>query len=80
MSQEDHEGSELDHSEEVGRVVFPANDNATGVLQPSKQALDFPPARRKKKEFMSLWLCFQLPNPNLNSGRIPENLCELLGF
>jgi hypothetical protein len=51
-----HEGSsesnELDDSEEAGRVVFPANDNATAVLRPSKRAPDFPPAQRKKKELM----------------------------
>jgi hypothetical protein len=77
---EDHRASELGHSEEVGWVVFPANDNATVVLRPSKQALDLLRVQRKKKELMSLRLSFQLPNPNLNSGRILESLCELLGF
>jgi uncharacterized membrane protein len=38
------------HSEEGGRVVFPANDNATVVLRPSKQALDFLRVQRKKEE------------------------------
>ena len=52
MSQKDHEASELDDSEEVGRVVFPANDNATVVLRPSKRALDFLGVQRKKKELM----------------------------
>jgi hypothetical protein len=42
MSQEDNSASELNHPEEILWVVFPANDNATKVMEPSEQAFDFP--------------------------------------
>jgi hypothetical protein len=44
MPQEDHSASELHHPEEILWVVFPANDDATKVMKPSEQALDFPAA------------------------------------
>jgi len=44
MPQEDHSAGELNHPEEVCWVVFPANDDATIVMQPGKQTFDFPPA------------------------------------
>ena len=42
MPQEDHSACKLNHPEEILWVVFPANDDATVVMEPSKQALDFP--------------------------------------
>ena len=42
MPQEDHSARKLNHPEEILWVVFPANDDATIVMEPSKQALDFP--------------------------------------
>src|SRR5271154_698409 len=42
MSQEDHGASQLNHPEEILWVVFPANDDTTIIMEPSKQALDFP--------------------------------------
>ena len=42
MPQEDHGASKLNHPEEILWVVFPANDDATIIMEPSKQALDFP--------------------------------------
>src|SRR5579862_5344199 len=42
MPQEDHSASKLNHPEEILWVVFPANDDATLIMEPSKQALDFP--------------------------------------
>ena len=44
MPQEDDSASELNHPEEILWVVFPANDNATKVMKPSKQALNLPTA------------------------------------
>jgi hypothetical protein len=44
MSQEDSSASELNHPEEILRVVFPANDNTAKVMKPSEQTLDFPTA------------------------------------
>ena len=44
MPQEDHSASKLNHPEEILWVVFPANDNATIIMEPSKQTLDFPAA------------------------------------
>ena len=42
MPQEDYSASQLNHPEEILWVVFPANDDATIIMEPSKQALDFP--------------------------------------
>ena len=42
MPQEDHSASKLNHPEEILWVVLPANDDATIIMEPSKQALDFP--------------------------------------
>jgi hypothetical protein len=39
MPQEDHGASKLNHPEEILWVVFPANDDATIIMEPSKQAL-----------------------------------------
>src|SRR5271163_772404 len=44
MPQEDNSASELNHPEEIFRVIFPAHDDATKVLKPSEQALDLPTA------------------------------------
>ena len=42
MPQEDYSASQLNHPEEILWVVFPANDDATIIMEPSKQAFDFP--------------------------------------
>jgi hypothetical protein len=42
MPQEDHSACKLGHPEEILWVVFPASDDATIIMEPSKQALDFP--------------------------------------
>jgi hypothetical protein len=42
MPQEDDGASQLDHPEEILRVVFPANDDAPKVVKPSEQTLDLP--------------------------------------
>src|SRR5713226_5723986 len=42
MPQEDYSASKLNHPEEILWVVLPANDDATIIMEPSKQALDFP--------------------------------------
>src|ERR1700692_1134784 len=42
MPQEDHSASKLNHPKEILWVVFPANDDAAIIMEPSKQALDFP--------------------------------------
>ena len=42
MPQEDNGASELNHPEEILWVVFPANNGATKIMQPSEQALNFP--------------------------------------
>src|ERR1700722_11284771 len=44
MPQEDHSACKLNHPEEILWVVLPANDDATIIVEPSKQALDFPAA------------------------------------
>jgi hypothetical protein len=44
MPQEDDSASKLNHPEEILWVVLPANDDATIIMEPSKQALDFPAA------------------------------------
>ena len=42
MPQEDDGTCELNHPEEILWVVLPASDDATIVMEPSKQTLDFP--------------------------------------
>jgi hypothetical protein len=42
MSQEDDGTSKLHHPEEILWVIFPANDDATKIMKPREQALDFP--------------------------------------
>lgn len=42
MPQEDHEAAELDHSEEVDLMMFPARDQSAEVVKPGKEAFDFP--------------------------------------
>ena|SRR5271167_159698 len=42
MPQEDYSTSKLNHPEEVLWVMLPANDDATIVMQPGEQTLDFP--------------------------------------
>src|SRR5277367_2915457 len=44
MPQKNDGTSELDHREEIFRVIFPAHDDATKVMKPGEQALDFPSA------------------------------------
>jgi hypothetical protein len=43
MSQENDGASELNHPEEIFRVVFPANDGAPKVMKPGEQTFHFPP-------------------------------------
>src|ERR1035441_128535 len=42
MPQEDHSACKLNHPEEILWVILPANDDATIIMEPSKQAFDFP--------------------------------------
>src|SRR5665213_2470479 len=42
MPQEDHSASKLNHPEEILWVILPTNDDATIIMEPSKQAFDFP--------------------------------------
>ena len=42
MPQEDDSACKLNHPEEVFWVVLPASDDATIIMEPSKQTLDFP--------------------------------------
>src|SRR6266436_3408453 len=44
MPQEDDEAAELEHTEEVGLMIFPTADEAAEVVEPSEEALDFPAA------------------------------------
>ena len=44
MPQEDQRTTELDHTEEVGSVSFPAASKSAEVLQPCEQAFDLPAA------------------------------------
>jgi len=44
MPQEDCGAGELEHSEKVCSVVFPANDDAAKIMKPSEHALDLPAA------------------------------------
>src|SRR5579884_215785 len=44
MPQEDNEAAELDHGEEVELLMFPTRDQSAEVVQPSKEALNFPAA------------------------------------
>src|SRR5262245_5898458 len=44
MPEKDDSASELNHPEEILWIVFPANDDATEIMKPSEQALDFPTA------------------------------------
>jgi len=59
MSQEDNSASELNHPEEILWVVFPANNDATKVMKPSKQALDLPTATvaTQAATVLSRWGC-----------------------
>src|SRR6204780_3033450 len=42
MPQEDHGTCELNHAEEILWVILPANNDATIVMEPSKQTFNFP--------------------------------------
>src|ERR1700719_3897660 len=42
MPQEDNEAAELEHAEEIGFVIFPAADQSAEIVEPRKEALDFP--------------------------------------
>src|SRR5271167_407823 len=42
MPQEDYSACKLNHREEILWVVLPTNDDATVIMEPSKQTLDFP--------------------------------------
>jgi hypothetical protein len=42
MPQEDDSAGKLHHPEEILRVIFPASDDAPIIMEPSKEALDFP--------------------------------------
>src|SRR5580704_17651212 len=42
MPQEDDGGSQVNHCEEIFWVAFPAGHDAAIVMQPRKQAFDFP--------------------------------------
>jgi len=44
MPHEDNEAAELEHAEEIGFVIFPAADQSAKVVQPGKEAFDFPAA------------------------------------
>ena len=44
MPQEDDEAAELEHTEEIGIVIFPAANQSAEVVQPSEEAFDFPAA------------------------------------
>jgi len=42
MPQEDYSASKLNHPEKILWVILPADDNATIIMEPSKQTLDLP--------------------------------------
>src|ERR1700685_1239853 len=44
MPQENYSASKLNHPEEILWVILPASDDATIIMEPSKQAFDFPAA------------------------------------
>jgi hypothetical protein len=44
MPQEDDGGGQVDHPEEVIRVPFPARNDATEIMKPGEEPLDFPAA------------------------------------
>src|ERR1700688_2652445 len=44
MPQKDYGTGELDHGEEIFRVIFPAHHDAAKIMKPGEQAFDFPAA------------------------------------
>ena len=44
MPEQDAGAGELQHAEEVLDVIFPAGDEAAGVVEPGKEAFDLPAA------------------------------------
>ena len=44
MSEQDSGTGEMEHAEKVLDMVFPAGDEAPGVVQPGEEAFDLPPA------------------------------------
>lgn len=44
MPQKDHGTRELDHREEIFRVIFPAHYDAAKVMEPGEKALNLPTA------------------------------------
>ena len=42
MPQENNEAAELEYTEEIGFVIFPAADQSAEIVKPGKEALDFP--------------------------------------
>src|SRR5579863_1506563 len=42
MPQENNEATELEYAEEIGFVIFPTAEQATEIVEPGKETLDFP--------------------------------------
>src|ERR1700730_6240224 len=42
MPQQDDKAAELEHAEEIGFVIFPAANKSAEIVEPGKEALDFP--------------------------------------
>jgi len=42
MPQEDNEAAKLEHAEEIALVIFPSADESAEIVEPRKEALDFP--------------------------------------
>ena len=40
--EDDDEAAELEHTEEIGFVIFPTADESAEIMKPGKEALDFP--------------------------------------
>ena len=42
MPQQDDKAAELEHAEEIGFVIFPAANQSAEIVEPGKEAFDFP--------------------------------------
>ena len=77
MPQEDYSACQLNHPEEILWVVLPANDDATVIMEPSKQALDFPATTVAPQHAAILCGCSGSPRVVRRDHLHPETLANL---
>jgi hypothetical protein len=77
MPQEDYSACELNHPEEILWVVLPANNDATVIMEPGKQALDFPATTVAPQQATILCCCSASPSVVRGDHLHTETLANL---